>query len=453
MSPTRPRRSLVLATGLAGALLVGVLAVVPDPAPAAAEPAPVPTATWGGYGTAAGQFRDPWGVAVAGDEVYVADSFNHRVQVFDTDGTFLRSWRAPEPYRSTFRPTGIDVDAGVVYVTDSDDDVVLRFLPDGTPLGTFGTDVPAGFDAANGIDARGGDVYVADGSHDRIVRLHPDGSFVSTFGVTGGGPGELLFPNDVAVAPGGDVYVADSENHRIQRFTADGAYVSSFGAIGQGPYGFNLPYRVAVDEGGDVYVGDTLNEKVKKYTADGTFLARWDGTAAGPWWGPIGLDVAPDGQVYVATASHRIVRFTATTQPDLRIKGGLTGAFVGDDVYNTTTADQARRVTVRRGVTAHFVVWVQNDARTPDAVRLRGSTATGAFRVRYTVDGERRTTVIGAGTYVTPVLEPGATLAVQVEVLTSPTAARGSSLTGTLTATSTTDTSRKDRVRYTTTIS
>lgn len=452
MSPTRNRRSAAVAVGLAAALLVGLLAVVPGPAPAAAEPAPVPTATWGGYGTAPGQFRDPWGVAVAGDEVYVSDSFNHRVQVFDTDGTFLRTWRAPEPYRSTFRPTGIDVDGGIVYVTDSDDDVVLRFLPDGTPLGTFGTGVPGGFDATNGVDARGGDVYIADGGHDRIVRLHPDGTFVAAFGVTGSGPGELLFPNDVAVAPDGDVLVADSDNSRIQRFTADGTFVSTFGAVGQGPYGFNLPYRVAVDDEGQIYVSDTLNEKVKKYTADGTFLARWDGEAVGPWLSPIGLDVAPDGQVYASTSSHRVVRFTPTTQPDLRIKAGLTGPFVGDDVYNTTATDQTRRVTVRRGVTAHFVVWVQNDARTPDAVRLRGTTASGTFRVRYTVDGERRTTAVGAGTYVTPSLDPGETLAVQVDVLTSSTAAHGASLTGTLTATSTTDTSRKDRVRFITTI-
>jgi DNA-binding beta-propeller fold protein YncE len=412
----------------------------------------VPTASWGGYGTAAGQFRDPSGVSVAGDEVYVADSFNHRVQVFDTDGTFLRSWRAPEPYRSTFRPTGIDVDAGIVYVTDSDDDVVLRFLPDGTSLGTFGTGVPGGFDAANGVDARGGDVYVADGSHDRIVRLHPDGTFVSTFGVTGSGPGELLFPNDVAVAPGGDVYVADSENHRIQRFTADGTLVSSFGSLGQGSYGFNLPYRVAVDEVGDVYVGDTLNQKVKKYTADGTFLARWDGRAIGPWFGPTGLDVATDGQVYVTTAAHRVVRFTATTQPDLRIKAGLTGAFVGDDVYNTTGADQTRHLTVRPGATATFVVWVQDDARVADVLRLRGTTTSGTFRVHYSVDGARRTTAIGAGTYLTPTLDPGATHAVRIDVTATANARAGAALDATLTATSTTDTARKDRVRFVTTV-
>ena len=452
MSPTRTRRSAAVAVGLAAALLVGVLAVVPRATPAAAEPAPVPTSTWGTYGTAAGQFRDPWGVAVAGDEIYVSDSSNHRVQVFDTDGTFLRSWRAPEPYRSTFRPTGIDVDAGIVYITDADDDVVLRFLPDGTALGPFATAVPGGFDHPSGVDARGADVYVADGGHDRIVRVHPDGSFVSAFGTTGSGPGELENPGDVAVAPGGDVYVVDSDNSRVQRFTAEGTFVATFGAVGQGPYGFNAPYQLAVDDAGDLYVSDNLNEKVKKYTADGTFLARWDGSAIAHWLSPLGIDVAADGQVYVANSSHLVVRFTPTTQPDLRVKAGFTGPFVGDDVYNTTGVDQTRRLAVAPGRTATYVVWVQNDARRPDTVRLRGTTATGAFRVRYTIDGERRTAAIGAGTYLTPVLDPGATQAVRVDVLVGPHADPGAALTAALTATSTADTTRKDRVRMVTSV-
>jgi DNA-binding beta-propeller fold protein YncE len=42
-----------------------------------------------------GQFQEPWGIAVAEDgRVYVADTWNHRVQVFDSDGTFLTKWGA-----------------------------------------------------------------------------------------------------------------------------------------------------------------------------------------------------------------------------------------------------------------------------------------------------------------------------------------------------------------------
>ena len=37
---------------------------------------------WGRLGGAAGKLRDPWGIAVRGERVYVADRGNHRVQVF-----------------------------------------------------------------------------------------------------------------------------------------------------------------------------------------------------------------------------------------------------------------------------------------------------------------------------------------------------------------------------------
>ena len=57
----------------------------------------VPTATeagyefvtaWGERGSDPGQFNDPTGIAVSGDEVFVSDSRNARIQVFDLDGNF-----------------------------------------------------------------------------------------------------------------------------------------------------------------------------------------------------------------------------------------------------------------------------------------------------------------------------------------------------------------------------
>ena len=46
--------------------------------------------SWGGSGTATGRFDGPRGVAVAGDRVYVADSFNNRIQEFTSTGSFTR---------------------------------------------------------------------------------------------------------------------------------------------------------------------------------------------------------------------------------------------------------------------------------------------------------------------------------------------------------------------------
>ena len=53
--------------------------------------------SWGSYGTGQSQFNNPSGIWVdindsVGREIYVADYHNHRVQVFDENGTFLRTF-------------------------------------------------------------------------------------------------------------------------------------------------------------------------------------------------------------------------------------------------------------------------------------------------------------------------------------------------------------------------
>ncbi len=48
---------------------------------------------WGSRGSGAGQFNYPWGIAAAGDgTVYVADTSNHRIQLFTLDGEFVAWW-------------------------------------------------------------------------------------------------------------------------------------------------------------------------------------------------------------------------------------------------------------------------------------------------------------------------------------------------------------------------
>ncbi len=48
---------------------------------------------WGGYGTEYGQLNNPYDVAVPGSgNVYVTDTYNHRIQKFNAEGVFLGTW-------------------------------------------------------------------------------------------------------------------------------------------------------------------------------------------------------------------------------------------------------------------------------------------------------------------------------------------------------------------------
>ena len=76
---------------------------------------------WGSSGAGDGQFAYPTGIATdVTDNVYVVDSNNYRIQVFNNTGTFLRKWGSLGSGDGQFTdPSGIAVDKnGNVFVTD-----------------------------------------------------------------------------------------------------------------------------------------------------------------------------------------------------------------------------------------------------------------------------------------------------------------------------------------------
>jgi DNA-binding beta-propeller fold protein YncE len=69
---------------------------------------------------------------VAGGKVFVADTYNDRVQVFDASGAYLTTLGGSEGSRTgeLSYPEAVDVDAaGNVYVADSDNSRIQEFAP------------------------------------------------------------------------------------------------------------------------------------------------------------------------------------------------------------------------------------------------------------------------------------------------------------------------------------
>ncbi len=77
--------------------------------------------TWGSVGSGDGQFNTPFGIAVdASGNIFVADTFNHRIQQFSSTGVFITKWGTVGTGNGQFKdPIGITVNAsGGVYVAD-----------------------------------------------------------------------------------------------------------------------------------------------------------------------------------------------------------------------------------------------------------------------------------------------------------------------------------------------
>jgi DNA-binding beta-propeller fold protein YncE len=91
--------------------------------------------------TSPGDFSKPTNVAVDSDgNVYVTDTYNNRVEVFDADGQFIRAWGKNGDGPGRFgKPKGIAIDSdGHVWVADAFQDRVQVFTPEGRLLIYFG---------------------------------------------------------------------------------------------------------------------------------------------------------------------------------------------------------------------------------------------------------------------------------------------------------------------------
>ena len=119
---------VVLAT-LIGILLLACSTIA---SPSASPSEGVFDAKWGTEGTGVGQFYQPGDVAVASDgSVYVADTFNHRIQKFTSAGVFVSQWGTEGEGTEEFGwPSGVAVASdGSVYVADTVNSRIQRFSP------------------------------------------------------------------------------------------------------------------------------------------------------------------------------------------------------------------------------------------------------------------------------------------------------------------------------------
>lgn len=293
--------------------------------PSAQEPGYEFVKAWGEKGTGPGQFSDPTGIAVAGDEVFVSDSRNGRIQVFNLDGGYRRQFGAPgrEPGQLG-RPMNLTIQERELYVAEYFNDRIQVFSLDGGSkrlLGKSGSG-PGEFNAPGGVAvAPNGDLLIADFYNQRIQQLRADGSFVRQWGTTGTigiRAGAFNYPTDVAIGPDGALYVADGYNDRIQAFNRNGTFFRKWG----GPFAMNIfgPFRgwfatvtgVTVDRKGNVFAADFYNHRIQKFSRDGTFLTSFGtrGHAQGQFDHAIAVAAADDGTLFaVDFGNHRIEKW------------------------------------------------------------------------------------------------------------------------------------------------
>jgi uncharacterized protein (TIGR03663 family) len=228
-------------------------------------------------GTGPGEFNEPWGVAVSadGEQIYVADTWNHRVQVFTRSGEFLGSWGQfatdEDPY-SLWGPRDIAVDGdGNLLVTNTGNKRINRYTPDGEALGYFGE---FGFEAGQldepvGIAvSESGRVYVADTWNQRMQAfdIGSDGEYhpVTEWDINGWYSDSLQNKPFVGVGDAGVVLVTDPEASRILVFNPDGQFLFYIGEVDVSDP-IRLASGVAGDGQGGIWVVDGTNNRLMHF--------------------------------------------------------------------------------------------------------------------------------------------------------------------------------------------
>ena len=223
--------------------------------------------SFGSKGSGHGQFDSPRGVAVDDDDnILVVDLNNCRIQKFTSEGNFITAVGQKGNQPLTFNvPIGIAIHPfnKKVYIADQYNHRIQILNSDMTFSSSFGSQGSGNGEFQNPWDVAfdsKGNVYVADSDNHRIHVFTEEGKFLTKFGKYGEGKGELNWPSSISIDNENVVYVTDDNNHRISVFTCEGIFLTSFGTKGNQPGQFNCPRGIAIDKNGVIYVCDCGND-------------------------------------------------------------------------------------------------------------------------------------------------------------------------------------------------
>ena len=264
------------------------------------------------------------------DRLYIVDK-TARIQVFDRDGNFIRSWRTPENKQG--KPCGLSISQdGLLMVCDTHYFRVLFYTLDGNlvnerTIGGVNGRGPGEFGfLTDAVQDSKGNIYVSEyGDYDRIQKFTVNGEFVCQWGEHGENPGQFQRPQGMVIDQHDQLWVADASNGRIQVFDVSGQhpeFVKTWGKPGSKIGELSYPYELILDGKGHIYVCEFGNHRIQKFTLDGKSLGIWGsaGRESGQLHQPWSMCRDSQGAFHVVDSyNHRIQRFHFPEQTDANL--------------------------------------------------------------------------------------------------------------------------------------
>lgn len=312
------------------------------------------------------QLNKPWGLALdSNNNLYVADSQNHRIRKIDTQGiitTVAGNGNAgysgdggPATAAKLNQPAGVALDhLGNLYIADTHNQVLRKVSPKGVITTIAGNNTP-GY-SGDGGPARvaqfhqptqlaiddADNLYIADTNNHVIRKIDSHGIITTvagnnTPGYSGDhGPAtaaQLQHPQDVSLDQQGNLYIADSNNHLIRKIDLSGNITTVAGNNTQGYSGdgkiatvaqLDWPTSVAIARSNNLYLSDTHNYRIRQVnttsqitTVAGNGTLGYSGNKEVATVAQLGqvfkVIVDNTGNLYISdTSNHRLRQLTSS---------------------------------------------------------------------------------------------------------------------------------------------
>lgn len=266
---------------------------------------------FGEFGVMEGQFTEPSGVAVnAQNDIIVADTNNHRIQIFDKEGRFkFQFGECGKRDGQLLYPNRVAVvrTSGDIIVTErSPTHQIQIYNQYGQFVRKFGANIlqhPRGVT----VDSKGR-IVVVECKVMRVIIFDQAGNVLQKFGCSK----HLEFPNGVVVNDKQEIFISDNRAHCVKVFNYEGAYLRQIGGEGI----TNYPIGVGINAAGEILIADNHNNfNLTIFTQDGQLVSALESKVKHAQCFDVAL--MDDGSVVLASKDYRLYIYRYVQVPPI----------------------------------------------------------------------------------------------------------------------------------------
>lgn len=268
---------------------------------------------FGEFGVMEGQFTEPSGVAVnAQNDIIVADTNNHRIQIFDKEGRFkFQFGECGKRDGQLLYPNRVAVvrTSGDIIVTErSPTHQIQIYNQYGQFVRKFGANIlqhPRGVTVDNK-----GRIVVVECKVMRVIIFDQSGNVLTKFGCSK----HLEFPNGVVVNDKQEIFISDNRAHCVKVFNYEGVYLRQIGGEGI----TNYPIGVGINSSGEILIADNHNNfNLTIFSQEGQLVSALESKVKHAQCFDVAL--MDDGSVVLASKDYRLYIYRYVQVPPMGI--------------------------------------------------------------------------------------------------------------------------------------